>query len=101
MRMYIAAAIYQVGHHFFLKTLFDKMGIKCSPQLEEKWIAKDIAKVKKFDREHQTVNELKRKEHENISLQVEVKKRKLDIAKKLHMNHKSVLTMVFYNKKRR
>ena len=80
MRIYIAAAIYQVGHHFFLTRSLDKIVIECSLQLEDKWIAKDIAKVKKFGRD-QIINKLKRKERKNMTLKVEVKKRKEDITK--------------------
>ena len=40
------------------------------------------SKGKKIDREYQTINKLKRKERENMSLKVEVKKRKRDIVKK-------------------
>ena len=81
MRIYIAAGIYLVRHHYFLKTLFAKMGIPCSKQLEERWLANDSAKIRKFGREHDISNKLKRKERENMSLRDKIKNRKKDIAK--------------------
>ena len=59
-RVYIAAGVQLVGHHYFWTSVLDILGVDFTPQLEFALITRDKEGVKKYIREHDFNNMAKR-----------------------------------------
>ena len=79
VRVLIAAGIYLIGYHALWTKFFTSMKLSIPSSLEMSWLEKDIAKVKKYGKEHTTTYKRKRKKKENRNLAKETKKRGDDI----------------------
>ena len=85
-RIYVAGCIFSIGHHGFWTEVHKRLDINLSKSQSNKWIQKDITKVKSM--EGSTVfTTKKRKIRKNASLRQEVKNRQTNICK--HFTYES------------